>query len=200
MLIGNAREAEGKLQQSLGHSESADAFAYLGKAKMQLGKTAEAEANWTSAVRQNNESRIAREGLAELAMQQGQFSKALEWLKPLENEPDLKSSTAFLLQRTYALLKDPDNAERWKREVERLRKLEDMRVNMEQVIVNSPDSMWAQVFQSYLLAEQGNRGQAAEVVAPFVKDDSPEFLKLLWQSLQDGSPLPALDKVPMELF
>ncbi len=180
--------------------ESADALAYLGKARMQLGKAAEAEANWTQAATLKPESRIAREGLAELAMQQGQFSKALEWLKPLQSQPDMKSSTAFLIQRTYALLKDTDNAAKWKAEVDRLRRLEELRVNMEQVIVNSPDSLWAQVFQSYLLAEQGNLGQASVVLAPYMKEDSPEFLQLLWKSLQEGTPLPALDKVPMELF
>ncbi len=200
LLIGDARGADEILERSVAHQETADALAYLGKAKMQLGKAVEAESRWNAAVAQNGDSRIAREGLAELAMQQAQFSKALDWLKPLQEQPGLKSSTAFLLQRTYTLLKDTDNAAKWKLEVDRIRKLEEMRVNMEQVIVNSPESMWAQVFQSYFLAEQGNHGQAAAVLAPFMKDDSPEFLQLLWKSLKDGSPLPALDKVPMELF
>lgn len=204
LLTGNARDAEKMLERSVGSAEpateSADAFAYLGKARMQLGKAAEAEASWTQAVTLKSESRIAREGLAELAMQQGQFSKALEWLKPLQSQPDMKSSTAFLIQRTYALLKDTDNSAKWKAEVERLRRLEELRVNMEQVIVNSPDSLWAQVFQSYLLAEQGNVGQASVILAPYMKEDSPEFLKLLWRSLQEGTPLPTLDQVPMELF
>lgn len=200
LLTGNSREAEKMLERSVAKSETADGLAYLGKAKMQLGKPTEAESNWNSAVQKDSESRIAREGLAELAMQQGQFSKALEWLKPLQTQPDLKSSTAFLLQRTYTLLKDSENAAKWKQEVARIRKQEELRVNMEQVIVNSPDSLWAQVFQSYMLAEQGNFSQASMVLAPFVKDDAPEFLQLLWKSLQDGSPLPPLEKVPMELF
>lgn len=204
LLTGNAREAEKMLERSVGKvepvAESADAFAYLGKARMQLGKIADAEASWNQAVTLKSESRIAREGLAELAMQQGQFSQALEWLKPLQSQPDMKSSTAFLIQRTYTLLKDAENSAKWKSEVDRLRRLEELRVNMEQVIVNSPDSLWAQVFQSYLLAEQGNLGQASVLLSPYVKDDSPEFLQLLWKSLQEGTPLPALDKVPMELF
>ncbi|MFO0975892.1 MAG: hypothetical protein U0996_05800 [Planctomycetaceae bacterium] len=200
LLIGDARGAEELLERSVMHQETADALAYLGKAKMQLGKAAEAESCWSSAVGKDSDSRVAREGLAELAMQQAQFAKALGWLKPLQAQSELKSSTAFLLQRTYTLLKDTDNAAKWKLEVDRLRKLEEMRVNMEQVIVNSPESMWAQAFQSYFLAEQGNHGQAAAMLAPFMKEDSPEFLQLLWKSLKDGSPLPALDQVPMELF
>ena len=200
LLTGNAREAETMLERSVAKSETADALAYLGKTKMQLGKATEAEANLNTAVQKKSESRVAREGLAELAMQKGDFQKSLEWLKPLQVQPDLKSSTAFLLQRTYTLLKDPENAVKWKQEMARIRKLEEMRVNMEQVIINSPDSLWAQVFQSYMLAEQGNLSQASMVLAPFMKNDAPEFLQLLWKSLQDGSPLPTLDKIPMEVF
>jgi hypothetical protein len=71
---------------------------------------------------------------------------------------------------------------------------------MEQVIFNSPDSLWARVFQAYHLAEQKNPDQAKTVLFPFVKEDAHPFILSLWMSLRNGSALPSLDQVPLESF
>lgn len=123
-----------------------------------------------------------------------------DWLKPLEDQADLKSTTGFLLQRIATLLNDTEKAQYWKERTEQLRRQEEVRVNMEQVIFNSPDSLWARVFQAYHLAEQSNPDQAKTVLFPFVKEDAHPFILSLWMSLQNGTALPSLDQVPLESF
>jgi hypothetical protein len=143
---------------------------------------------------------MALEGLAELRMQQRDFAGALALLQPVEQESGLTSTTGFLLQRLYGLVDQAEKSAEWKQRTETLRRLEDARVRMEQVIVNSPDTLWAQVFQAWYLAEQNNREQAKVLLYPFVKEDADEFILMLWTSLRDGLPLPGLEYVPMEAF
>jgi tetratricopeptide (TPR) repeat protein len=152
------------------------------------------------AVQLNPDSRIAREGLAELAMQQSRFEQALNWLTPLANSPNLTSSTAFLLQRVHTLLKQPAEAAIWKERINLLKRKEDARIQMEQVIFTSPDSLWGQVFQAWFLAEQKNPDQAKTLLAKFVDEDSHPFIVKLWSALQNGAPPPGLEEVPMQTF
>lgn len=200
LQLGRGDDAVRQLQKSQSLQPSADAAAFLGKAFAVSGRQAEAEAAWKSAVELNTESRIAREGLAELALQQARFADALELLSPLANSPNLRSSTAFLLQRTHALLKQPEKAAVWKDRINQLKREEDARIQMEQVIFTSPDSLWGQVFQAWHLAEQENPEQASELLYPFVRDDSHPFIKKLWTALQQGSEIPGLNEVPMDVY
>lgn len=200
LQLGRSEEAVGALQKSQSLQPSADAAAFLGKAFAGAGRRAEAETAWKTAVELNPESRIAREGLAELALQNARFSDALQWLTPLRNSPNLRSSTAFLLQRTHALLKQPEQAAVWKDRINQLKREEDARIQMEQVIFTSPDSLWGQVFQAWHLAEQQNPEQARTLLFPFVRDDSHPFIKKLWTALEQGSAIPGLNEVPMDVY
>jgi tetratricopeptide (TPR) repeat protein len=200
MLSGLTAEAAPMLLKSLAIKPQADAYSFLGKSLSQQGKRTEAEQAWTKALELSASIRLAREGLAELAMQKREFAQAAAWLKPLEDQADLKSTTGFLLHRIATLLNDTEKAQYWKERTEQLRRQEEVRVNMEQVIVNSPDSLWARVFQAYHLAEQNNPDQAKTVLFPFVKEDAHPFILSLWMSLQNGAALPSLDQVPLESF
>lgn len=200
LQLGRNDEAVPVLQKSASLQQTADAAAFLGKALAGSGRPAEAESAWKTAVQLNPESRIAREGLAELSLQNARFTDALQWLTPLENSPSLRSSTAFLLQRTYALLKQPEKSSAWKERITQLKREEDARIQMEQVIFTSPDSLWAQVFQAWHLAEQQNPEQAKTVLFPFVRDDSHPFIKKLWTALEQGSAIPGLNEVPMDVY
>ncbi len=200
MLTGETTAAAPLLQKSLTIKPQADAYGFLGKACSQQGKRAEAEQAWIKALELDTNTRLAREGLAELAMQQRDFARAAEWLKPLEERADLKSSTGFLLQRICTLNNETDKAAYWKERTEQLRRQEEVRVNMEQVIFNSPDSLWARVFQAYHLAEQKNPEQAKTMLYPYVREDAHPFVLALWMALQRNSELPGLDQVPLESF
>lgn len=199
LQLGRSEDAVRALEKSAGLQPSADAAAFLGKALAGSGRQSQAEAAWKSAVQLNSESRIAREGLAELALQNARFNEALQWLTPLENSPNLRSSTAFLLQRTHALLRQPEQAALWKQRISQLKREEDARIQMEQVIFTSPDSLWAQVFQAWHLAEQKNPEQARTLLFPFVREDAHPFIKNLWTALEQGSEIPALKDVPMDV-
>ncbi len=199
LQLGRSEDAVRALEKSASLQPSADAAAFLGKALAGSGRQSQAEALWKSAVQLNPESRIAREGLAELALQNARFTEALQWLTPLENSPSLRSSTAFLLQRTHALLRQPEQATLWKQRISQLKREEDARIQMEQVIFTSPDSLWAQVFQAWHLAEQKNPEQARTLLFPFVREDAHPFIKNLWTALEQGSEIPALKDVPMDV-
>ncbi|MFM7055694.1 MAG: tetratricopeptide repeat protein [Planctomycetota bacterium] len=199
LQLGRSEDAVRALSKSESLQPSADAAAFLGKAFAGTGRQSQAQSAWKSAVQLNPESRIAREGLAELALQNARFDEALQWLTPLENSPSLRSSTAFLLQRTYTLLRQPQQAERWKARIVGLKREEDARIQMEQVIFTSPDSLWGQVFQAWHLAEQNNPEQARTILFPFVRDDSHPFIKNLWTALDQGSAIPGLKDVPMDV-
>ncbi|MEY3457907.1 MAG: hypothetical protein RL215_1064 [Planctomycetota bacterium] len=200
LQLGRSQPAADALQKSVNLQPSAEAYAFLGKALAGIGQSAAAETAWKSAVERNTDSRIAREGLAEIAMQQARFEDALNWLKPLADSPSLKSSTAFLLQRVNTLLKQPTEAARWKDRINQLKRSEDARIQMEQIIFTSPDSLWGQVFQAWFLAEQNNPEQAQTLLFPLVRDDSHPFIRKLWTALQNHTPPPPLDEVPMETF
>jgi tetratricopeptide (TPR) repeat protein len=200
LQLGRSKDAAAALQKSTSLQVSADASAYLGKALASSGQAAAAETAWKDAVQLNPDSRIAREGLAELAMQQSRFEQALNWLTPLANSPNLTSSTAFLLQRVHTLLKQPAEAAIWKERINLLKRKEDARIQMEQVIFTSPDSLWGQVFQAWFLAEQKNPDQAKTLLAKFVDEDSHPFIVKLWSALQNGAPPPGLEEVPMQTF
>ena len=200
LQLGRGDDAVRALQKSQSLQASADSAAFLGKAFAASGRQTEAEAAWKVALQLNPESRLAREGLAELALQEARFADALELLSPLENSPNLRSSTAFLLQRTHALLKQPEKAVVWKDRITQLNREEDARIQMEQVIFTSPDSLWGQVFQAWHLAEQQNPEQASQLLYPYVREDSHPFIRKLWTAIEQGSAIPGLNEVPMDVY
>ncbi len=179
-------------------SDSAETNSLYGKALMLCGRAAEAEACWVRALAERPDARLAAEGMAEIQMSRGEFDQARETLLPLANSKLLRSSTAFLLQRISGLLKRPEEMEQWKARTELLRLQEETRVSMEQVVIFSPGSLWANVFQAYFLAEQENWLQAEALLRPCIKDDSHEFIKLLGAAVKKKGTLPAIETAPLE--
>ena len=200
LQVGEPEKARNLLNRSLALRVTASARSLLGKACRQLGQDEEAEAAWQAAVREDPKEETSRQGLAELAMKQSDFRKALDWLEPLADAPDLSSASAFLLQRAYALEGDTETAGIWQRRVEQIRRREELDSTVNQVMIDSPDSMWGQVLRSYRLAEQGNREQAAYLLAPYLDKSTHPFIRALAEALQKQGPLPDLQGIPLELF
>ncbi len=200
LKLGEPAAAMDRLKQSIATKPSSTAISLLGNAYSQLGKTEDAEREWRKVLESNASNETARHGLAELAMKQSDFQGALAWLQPLAASPDLSSGTAFLLQRVSSLLGDTKSASDWQIRVEQIRKLEELHSTVDQVLIDSPSSMWGQVLRSYRLAEQGNWDQAGILLTPFLKDPAHPFISDLGVAIQDRGPLPHLSGLPIESF
>ena len=200
LKLGEPAAATDRLKHSIATKPSSTAIALLGKAYSQLGKPEDAEREWRKALESNPSNETARHGLAELAMNQSDFQGALAWLQPLAASPELSSGTAFLLQRVSSLLGDTKSASDWQMRVEQIRKLEELHSTVDQVLIDSPSSMWGQVLRSYRLAEQGNWDQAGLLLTPFLKDPAHPFISDLGAAIQDRGPLPLLSGLPIESF
>jgi len=200
LKLGEPAAAMDRLKQSIAIKPSSTAISLLGKAFSQLGKEEDAEQEWRKALELDPSNETARQGLAELAMKKSDFQGAMDWLQPLAGSPELSSATAFLLQRVSSLLGDTASASAWQVRVEQIRKLEELHGTVDQVLNDSPDSMWGQVLRAYRLAEQGNWDQAELLLKPFLEDPAHPFISALGAAVQARSALPQLSGLPIESF
>ena len=92
------------------------------------------------------------------------------------------------------------SASAWQARVEQIRKLEELHGTVDQVLNDSPDSMWGQVLRAYRLAEQGNWDQAELLLKPFLEDPAHPFISALGAAVQARSALPQLSGLPIESF
>jgi hypothetical protein len=141
----------------------------------------------------------AREGLASAALLAGDGNTALEWLAPLEADPGLSSSTAYLFQRAYAVAKNEEVATAWRDKAEALREREGIDAALNNFLLVSPQSFWSRVIRAYRFAEAGNRRQAEELLAA-LQHEAPEdpFVADLGRAVRDGRPLPSLERLPIK--
>lgn len=196
---GHAKVALELLEKSLQIKPHALGFVHRGQAKLQLGRRDEAIQDWKKALELDPAHREAREDLASAALEQRKADEALEWLKPLVAAGELKSSTSYLMQRCAALQGNQSEVERWRKQTDELRKLERIRSTIDHLLIESPQSFWAQVMRAYRFAEEGNWQQAEILIEPLLKDARREpFLRDLIVAIQAQGPLPSLDKLPIK--
>ncbi len=198
--ISEPGRAAEQFRKSLEIKHSTKALALLGKACSQLGLTEEAEKHWRIAVMIDSADAASRQGLAELAMKRSDFREALDWLRPLAESSELSSATAFLLQRAYSLTGDSQSASAWQSKVDQIRKQEELVRTVDQILIDSPASMWGQVLRSHRLAEQGNWEQADILLAPYRSDDVHPFVRELSTAIENHGTLPDFSALPIELF
>jgi tetratricopeptide (TPR) repeat protein len=201
LKTGNASEAVVVLRKSIEMFDSPEIRANLGQALLQLGQDAEAEEQWTKTLEISPKNQIARQGLAELAMRKSKFDAALEFLEPIAGEPDLAVSSAFLLQRAYSMAGQADKASEWKERLELIRKRDELQHTVDQVLIESAETMWGQALRAYRFAEQGNIRQAEALLSPLLgKPDVHPFISSLGEAIRNRTQLPDLDGIPLELF
>ncbi len=200
LQVGEPDKARDLLSRSVAIRASARARSLLGKSCSQLGKDDQAEAQWQAAVKEDPREETARQGLAELAMKRSDFRKALEWLEPLADAPDLSSASAFLLQRACTLAGETETAGRWQSKVDKIRRKEELNSTLNQVMTDSPDSMWGRVVRSWRLAEKGNWEQAGILLSPYVDKSEHPFIRELANAIRTHGTLPDLEGIPLELF
>jgi tetratricopeptide (TPR) repeat protein len=201
LLEGQPAEAIPLLERSAKIRDTADAQTYLGDAFEQTGNTERAVTAWKQALARQTPSAKAREGLARTALQQQDSAAALAWLGPILDQPDLASSTAYLVQRAHTLGGNAGEAAKWEAKVKQLRSDEQRRDLIEAGVLRSPQSFWSRAVLAHRFAREGNTVQAAQLVAMLLVDAPQEpFLVELARHLEKGTPLPSLDQIPLKQF
>lgn len=178
----------------------AEIYILFGNAASQEGKGELAEASWKEALQRDPTNREAIEALADAALQHGDAQAALTWLEPLLRGSERRAGTAYLFQRAYMLLKDEATAKKWAETTAALRKIERRNAALQNVLVDHPQSFWAQVIRAYRFAQIGNFEQAQLLLD--VLDTQPHnelFVTELAAAVRKRTPLPSLDGLPIKL-
>ncbi|MFN8855212.1 MAG: tetratricopeptide repeat protein [Planctomycetaceae bacterium] len=204
---GKPNEAIQHLTRSIEFRPSAERYAFLGEAWELQGDLAQAADAWKKGIVLDADLPRAREGLARVALDERQPAQAIEWLQPLSVPGKLTSSIAHTLKRASSQLGDKQAADHWDTEETRLRSEEDRKRALDDVVKQAPQSFWALALRAHKFASEGNRQQAATLLRtieglrtqkPDGYKDPQGFLDKLRDAVQSGSPLPALDLVPLE--
>ncbi|GIW96624.1 MAG: hypothetical protein KatS3mg110_4665 [Pirellulaceae bacterium] len=174
LVQGEIERARQMFERSLAARPTASGWAELGRSHIEVGNDQEAEKAWRHALELDNFHVEARQGLAELALQRHEPQQALEHLQPLLGLPLLRSSTAYLVQRAYAMMGDEAQAEQWRKRTEELRERERLINLVERVALEQPHSYWARVMRAYQFAQQGNWNQAKLLLATVKPETSDE--------------------------
>ena len=178
----------------------AEIYNLVGKAASQAGQVEPAEAAWKATLQRDPANREAIESLADAALQRGDPRAALRWLDPLLHGQERRAGTAYLFQRAYTLLKDEATAKKWAETSATLRKMERRDAAIQNVLVDHPQSFWAQVIRAYRFAQSGNYEQARTLLD--VLDAQPHnepFVSELAAAVRKRGPLPSLDGLPIKL-
>ena len=196
---GKPNEALPILGRSIVLRPTAEAYFFLGRAADQVGEPTRAESLWQSALKLENTNVEAREALANLAITKVDGQKALEWLKPIEADPNLRASTAYLFQRASVMVKDDQAAATWQARTETLRKRERLSGTLDRFVSDSPNSYWSWVIQSYRFAHRGNWEQAAAILQMIPNEGKEDpFVRDLKVAVKSRSALPELDRIPIK--
>jgi tetratricopeptide (TPR) repeat protein len=199
--LGRSDEAIGLLKRSLEKRETPAAAVSLGQAQLQLGDTQQAVANWKLAVKLDPRSHRAREGLADIALREGQAQAALDWLQPLKESPQLEPATTYLFQRIYQRMGDTEQAAIWQARTTELRKQREIEAAVDRLLIEAPSSYWAQVVRAYRLAEAGNWSETQSVLQQLRDTDSPHaFVEQFRNAVRTRGTLPPLKEIPIRLF
>lgn len=196
---GDSKSALKMLEKSVQIKPMALGLVHRGQAKLQLGQKEAAIEDWKRALELEPSHREAREDLASAALDRRKPEEAREWLLPLAASPRVKSSTTYLLQRCAALQGNQADVEHWRKETAQLRKLERINVTVDHLLIESPQSFWAQVMRAYRFAEAGNWVQAEILVEPLRKNAVKQpFLKDFISAVDSHGTLPNLEKLPIK--
>lgn len=196
------RDAVTFLERAVGTEETVQAYVALGRARLQVGEVEEAVEAWKKALEMEPGSRHAREEMAQVALRKSDAEQALEWLAPILDDTNLRSSTAFLLQQAYTRLGKSEEAAHWKDVTEELRRVETRLSTLEQFRLESPHSFWAQIYSVYRFADAGNWDQAAQRLELLMnkrdEENTHDFVRDLAEAIRTKGELPSLDRIPID--
>ena len=198
---GKPAEASELLQRSVAARPTATAFVELGKAFSQTGRAQAAAEAWKQAVKLAPESRAAREALATASLEERDVESAKKWLAPLVKSGDLRSTTAYVLQRVATMAGDRKEAAQWTQAAEKLRRSEQLDSTIEQILLRTPKSYWSNVIRAHRFATAGNWAQARDMINELSSDDpKDDFVRRLRDAIEKRGTLPPLDELPIPRF
>jgi tetratricopeptide (TPR) repeat protein len=199
LTLGQGDGAVPWLERSLASRPTAAAYFYLGNAHAQAGRNEPAEQAWQKSLQLDPAGVPPVEALADCALQRRDTDAALRWLKPLGPVAEVRHKTAYLLQRTYLLRKDPEQAERWRKKAEELRKADQRHELLEQLLLRSPYSFWANVARAHRFAAQGNWRQAEDMLQELAREAPRDaFVQELADAVHRRGPLPSIDRISIQ--
>jgi tetratricopeptide (TPR) repeat protein len=194
LASGDPARAADALERSLRQSPSARAYALLGRAYAQTDRAQDAIRMWQAAIALDHLNAAAREELANIAMESGEFQQAVDWLLPLTTAEKISGSSAYVLQRAYTGLKSTGEAERWRERANALREVEQVRVTVQELIQNSSDPFWVGYLRAYQLAMDQNWEEAEALIGDLLLERPGEsHLQRLAEAVRDRGELPSLD-------
>lgn len=194
--LGEPGKAVPLLERSLAEAPTAVAHSDLGNAREQLGRLDDAERAWRSALALDPGNRAAREGLAGASLSRGDPAAAIDLLAPPAEAA--AASTAYLLQRAYALSGDTAESARWKDRADALRAEERLESTVQRVLTEAADTPWAAALRAYRSAEQGRWAEAERQLADGPADEP--FVTALREAVRRRGPLPPLKDLPISQF
>lgn len=198
---GHPAEAAEMLQRCVAVRPLATAYVGIGNANSQLGKLDAAIDAWKRAVALDPSEWAPREALANAAMQKRDFAAARKWLEPLEKSGDVRSSTAYLLQRVLTLTGDEHAGRAWSEKAEALRKREQFHDSLELLLLRTPSSFWAKIIRAHRFAAVQNWRQAEDLLKEAGASASKEpFVQKMVAAVRDRAELPPLEELPTKLF
>lgn len=196
LVLGRPQQAVAVLERSVTKRPTAAGLATLGKACADTGRLPKAVDAWKRAVQRDQFNAVARDELANVALRRGRPREALDWLLPLTTTGNLDGSTAYLLQRAYTQLKQPDSAAEWKDRAAKLRRAENIRSTLHELLRRSTDPFWIGVVRAYQLAEQKRWDEAVPLLKELRKQQPRNsLLRDLAQAVRNRGPLPELSRL-----
>ena len=190
-----------QLKRSVEILPAAETFLELGNAYADMGETEHAMEAWQNACDRDPVAQDARQALANSALQSGDANTALKWLQPIAAYPRLRSGTTYLFQRAYRMLGDQQAADKWQQTTESLRKSEQVEDTIANILVDDPNSYWAQVIRAHRFAALGNWEEAEATVRPLVHgDETDPFVMQLARAIGDHGEVPPITQIPLKKF
>jgi tetratricopeptide (TPR) repeat protein len=201
LQASNPREAIAQLKRSTELLPSAAAYLELGNAYSEAGDTPQAVTAWQDACDRDPISQDARQALANVALQDGDAARALRWLKPLEDNPNLRSATAYIVQRAHTMLEHEDEADEWQSRTDTLRNKEQIEATIASIPLDDPNSYWARIIRAHRFASAGNWEEAQAIVQPLAsRAPIDPFVADLAKAIEQRSNLPPISRIPLKKF
>lgn len=194
--LGSTESSLKMLQRSVETFEDSNTYALLGQAWSQSNQPTKAREAWEKALQLDSTNLNAIEELANEALRNQRPQEALQLIRPLTTSTQLQSSTAYLLQRTYAQLKDKVNMEYWRDRTAALRETEKTKNQLTEMIRTSRDPFWSAYLHAYQLAWQ-NEWNKAEIIAEDLirtRPNEPLLVELV-AAIESRGKLPPLSRL-----
>ncbi|MEE2641530.1 MAG: hypothetical protein VX768_12955 [Planctomycetota bacterium] len=184
---------------------ASNAMEAIGSAFEELGNQEKSGFYWSRQIAfekqyQLKPSLVAREGLANAALLKKEPVMAINFLVPLRNAGDVKSSTTYLMQRALAMQGKEKEARQFQQLTKELREKERKINTIREALREKPDTHWAVVIKAYDFAKDKNWSQAEQLLMTVKEHLNDDFSQRFLKAVANQGVLPPLTDVPVDIF